>query len=304
MQPVYTPVSFLKRFLIGQEQQMTVLDLMIQLKGCESFFLSAYNMHAKDLIEHIIGQEDSPFIIDTTDTIQLEEFPIKINNIAYEYLVQTGKPQSLERLIKQVSKRTKIPIEQVQKQLYIDKDIRFVQIYGFDRWFLTEWEICNDEIYELLLERDSRETTIQHIFQLISTRIQEKDGPRKIWIPDFDSRFIVLDNGKVTIEENHEEECIMDCKQSENTIHQKNITNVIEKTTVEEKISEDTCQSVIRQLYDGINILEERNKRMSEEVIGHFNNNNIEAIHKLMEEKRINLELQQDISKIIEKWTK
>ncbi|OEF97037.1 hypothetical protein [Desulfuribacillus alkaliarsenatis] len=286
MQPVYTPISFLKRFLIGQEQKLTVAELKEQLKDFDSYFQSAYNMGLEDLVDTTIDQEDSPFIIDASSTILLQEFPIKMNNLAYDYLVQVGKPLTKDKIIKQLSKRTKTPYNQVEKQLNLEKDMRFVEVYGCDRWLLTEWEICNDQVYNLLRGRDSKETNSTHVYQLISTRIQSKEGPRNIWLPEMDERFTICENGKVFIEElDGEVTCMRD--------------NNIEKL---DATGNEVHKKIIEQLEQGLYILKKRNERMSEEVVQFFNNNNLDAIHKLMEEKKANKELQHDVNKLIEKW--
>jgi hypothetical protein len=244
-------------------------------------------MSVDDLIVNTIYQSDSPFTIDTAEMISLEVFPRKVNDIAYEFLLQTGKPQSLDRIIKHITKKTKAQQEQVLRQLYLDKDVRFVQIEGNDRWILTEWEICNDHLYQILLERNITETNLTHIYQLISTQIQRKDEPRRVWMPEQDTRFEVSDNGKVILVlQKHEEVTNMELN---------NTTN-IEQHNIFEK--------VITHLEQATELLKQRNNQMSDEVVQYFNANNLDAIHLLMEEKQANQDFQQDLMNMFEKWKK
>ena len=287
MQPVYTHQSFLKRFLIGQDRQLTVSELTHLLQKFEHEINDTYNMSVDDLIVNTIYQSDSPFTIDTAEMISLEVFPRKVNDIAYEFLLQTGKPQSLDRIIKHITKKTKAQQEQVLRQLYLDKDVRFVQIEGNDRWILTEWEICNDHLYQILLERNITETNLTHIYQLISTQIQRKDEPRRVWMPEQDTRFEVSDNGKVILVlQKHEEVTNMELN---------NTTN-IEQHNIFEK--------VITHLEQATELLKQRNNQMSDEVVQYFNANNLDAIHLLMEEKQANQDFQQDLMNMFEKWKK
>jgi len=295
LQPVYTLQSFLKRFLIGQDKQLTVNELTHLLQKFEHEINDTYSMSVDELIANTIYRSDSPFAIDTTEIISLEVFPRKINDIAYEFLLQTGKPQSLERIIKHVTKKTKVQQEQILRQLYLEKDIRFVQIEGNARWILTEWEICNDQLYQILLERNISDTNITHIYQLISTQIQRKDEPRRVWMPEQDTRFTVLDNGKVILVLNkHEEATNMELHNTTNR-EQHNTTNM-EQHNIFEK--------AINHLEQAIELLKHRNDKMSNEVLQYFNANDLDAIHSLMEEKQTNLEFQQDLMNTLEKWKK
>ena len=64
-----------------------------------------------------------------------------------------------------------------------------------------------------------------------------------------------------------------------------------------------TLGLVLEQLKESIELLNMRHEEMAQEVVRFFNEHNLEAIEKLMNEKKLGLELQKDIQTIIEKWT-
>lgn len=279
MQPVYTPLSFFKRFLIGQEKELTVDRLLHQLQEFAPYLLQVYSMPVEQLVDDVLHAEQSPFTVDAAGTIRLQEFPLRINHAAFNYLSQVGKPQSLERIIKQVSKKTKIAPQYVEQQLKLEKDMRFVQVVGLERWFLTEWEICNQTIYEILLQQGIRETNSNYVYQIIASEIQKKDQSKRIWVPEIDMRFQIFDNGKVIIRE-----------------------IVEEADKVDHSTGNEILQTAVQQIEQTIAMLEERNQQMATEVVGFFDEQDLEAIRVLMDEKRENMELQQDLLMIMEKW--
>ena len=292
MQHVYTPLSFLKRFLIGQEKEVTVSELVDLLQGYQPYFHTFYKMSVEELVNTVLHREDSPFIVDGTDMIRSKMLSFPMNKYAYDCLSQTGKPQMFDRIVKQIAKKSKLSPIEIEKQLCLEKDIRFVQVEGLDRWLLTEWEICNDEIYRILEERNIEETNANYIYQLISTHIQKKDQPKQIWVPDVDPRFTNIDGGKVRIRD------IQETKREATEME----TNI----TINEQAnqSQSTFHSVLKQIEQGLEMLQSRNQQMSDEVVGYFDNQDLEAIRRLMDEKKLNLEFQQDVANLIEKWRK
>lgn len=64
-----------------------------------------------------------------------------------------------------------------------------------------------------------------------------------------------------------------------------------------------TLGLVLDQLKDSIELLNIRHEEMATEVVRYFNEHNLEAIEKLMNEKKLSMELQQDLKAILEKWT-
>lgn len=64
-----------------------------------------------------------------------------------------------------------------------------------------------------------------------------------------------------------------------------------------------TLGLVLDQLKDSIELLNIRHEEMATEVVRYFNEHNLEAIEKLMNEKKLSMELLQDLKAIVEKWT-
>lgn len=307
-----------------QEKEVSKSELYQLLEPYDDYFHSVYYMGARDLVDAVLLESSTPFIMEQ-DVIRLKQFSLQMNNIAYEFLLQIGKPQSLDKIIKQVSKKTKTPIAQIERQLHMDEDVRFVQIYDMDRWLLAEWEIANDEIYQYLIQEQRLETSSNYIYQIMASQIQEKGHPKKLWIPEVDLRFEVFENGKVVLhehvnnensennnehtdnnEENNEENNENENRQEdvlkqelETIVNYEGEHNMNHNNEVNEVFAE-----VIKQVAAGVEILKERNDKMSNEVLEFFHENNLEEIHKLMEEKKANLEFQQELIQLIEKWKK
>lgn len=64
-----------------------------------------------------------------------------------------------------------------------------------------------------------------------------------------------------------------------------------------------TISLVIEQLKESIELLQLRHEEMSTEVVQFFNEHNLEAIERLMEEKKSSMKLQNDLTNLVEKWT-
>lgn len=255
--------------------EVTMGEFIAALEEHEEYIHSAYQFSIKEYIKYVLDQENSPFSM-VDEKVTLKKHPFSLNDIAYEYFIQNARTQDFQRVCQHVIQKGKISPEKLQMNFNLEGDIRFAQLIHLDRWFLTEWEICNNEVYQWTQKENLLQTNLVDLYQLVNTRLQETDQPAKIFIPDTDPRFEIRKKGRVFVHNSMKEE-----------------------TAVEKQKAFDL---VIEQIKETIELLHMRNEEMSEEVVQHFNAHNLEAIQTLMAEKKDSLELQQDLTSIIDKW--
>ncbi|GEB34388.1 hypothetical protein P4V49_07645 [Brevibacillus parabrevis] len=269
------------------------------------------DLDSATLLDKVLKMEQSPVRIASSEAIvEITYQPHQVYDLAHRFLRDTQTPKKLEQIVAELRRQTQFGWNQILRMLQLERDPRFVQYQGDDRWFLAEWTQANDQVYDFC-----RDNGITHVAARSLVHFLEQEvgiAGDAAFLPLLDDRFRVegetlyiivrseetdeelaaeeiaaADSSEsIAVIENETEEVAPETAsplhqepKQEETIFTKEETNMTNATNVR------VLEEVQQLLQEAISRLEGRNQEMSQEVVAHFQQSNMQAIEVLMKEK-------------------
>ncbi len=313
--PTYTPASYIKKVFRLGERSLPKDEIIGRLN--QEFAKSGQTTDGERMLQELLSMPQSPVRVGSSEAIiELTFQPHQLFDLAYRYVRDTHAPKTMEQILREVRRRTSFSWNQAARLLVLEKDPRFVQYAGDPRWFLAEWQLMNDEVYAWLTAKRLNHVSLRTLSFMAE---QELGSSYKeyIFLPERDDRFKLEGDNLYLIEQEEEfalsEELALNeetaaneelpreeiADQSELAKREAAVTVTLTETqpttTREETLMNMTQQAntsvqqeVNHHLRQALALLEERNQQMAQEVIGYFQQSDIQAIELLMKEKHKN----------------
>jgi hypothetical protein len=271
--------------------------------------LIAYvEMDGESLLDIVLKMEQSPVRTGSSEAIvELTHQPHHLFDLAFRFLRETQTPKLLEQIVAELRRQTQFGWNQILRLLQLERDPRFVQYEGDSRWFLAEWSLANDQVYDFCQRNGITKVTSRSLVYFLEQEVG-LDG-EAAFLPALDDRFRIdgdtlyitsgadgaEDHGlqqevaaalapeAAEAEEAVQVEQLVQVEQPENT--QLEVDELKEENTMNTVQSQHVLQEVQQLLEEAVSRLEARNVEMSQEVVAHFQQNNMQAIEVLMKEK-------------------
>ncbi|MED4586798.1 hypothetical protein P9578_28995 [Brevibacillus choshinensis] len=308
--PTYTLPSIVKKVFRSGERSLPRTEVCSRMEANE---LNAFlNLDSAALLDKVLVLEQSPVRVGSSDAIvELTYQPHQLFDLAYRFLRETLTPKKMDQIVAELRRQTQFGWNQIQRLLQLEKDPRFVQYQGDPRWFLSEWTLGNDQVFAFCRDNGITQVTSRSLVHFLEQEVGI--AADAAFLPVLDDRFRI-DGERLYIivrseEPNEEESAVMEIAV---TVASETITKTEEETeedltesgqnvqlleehhestyTKEEKTmntmtDEQVLQEVQELLQQAIERLESRQHEMSQEVVNHFQQSNMQAIEVLMKEK-------------------
>jgi hypothetical protein len=316
--PTYTLSSIIKKVFRPGERSLPRHEVCIRLD--ESGLAAAHNLESEALLAKVLRMEQSPVRVGRSEAIvELTYQPHQLFDLAYRFLRDTSTPQTVEKIVAELRRRTQFSWNQLMRMLQLEHDPRFVQYEGDHRWFLAEWNVANDRVFAFCRDHGiTRITTrsLSHfIEQEVGLSVQEY-----VFLPDLDDRFRLdgetlcvvaepsehAEKAETTEIETHApaaccQEAAAAFAPAESDAHQKQHEQLRfeEEAFMNTVQTHPTLQEVEQLLRQALERLQSRNHEMSQEVINYFQESNMQAIELLMKEKHKNEQIADGIRQVL-----
>ncbi|QDX95548.1 hypothetical protein JNUCC42_22920 [Brevibacterium sp. JNUCC-42] len=312
--PTYTIASYIKKVFRPGERSLPRTDIIARLE--EQLSLMPNGKSAEATLSEAMQLTDSPIKVGRTEAIlELSYQPHQLFDQAYRFVRKSHSPKNLDQMMRELRQHTHFSWNQITKLLTLDKDPRFIQYDGDDRWYLAEWKLANDSIYEFLVSKAIDRLSIRLLFHMVENELK-LSIKESIFAPELDGRFTVngeniyvngQDDTAIAIQEVEAAEAqvattdtLVEKPALEQTEPQgKNLEPVQEEKIMITTQTKNVLTEVEQLLSKAASLLDQRNAEMSQEVISHFQESNMDAIEILMKEKHKNEQVVTDIKTIV-----
>lgn len=178
------------------------IELSTNSKIKLAFYLAGTALSEKKLIEAI--NEFSVITLEQQQIISQMEIAINGNliekNSGLYYLIPNNSPHLDSSYSYFLNKKQPVSIEEIRFfysdnfniQEELEKDSRFINIEKSNKWLLTQWEIINNDVFEYFELSGIETLTFEDVQDLF---INVKSSITKLFIPIFDKRFQLCENG-------------------------------------------------------------------------------------------------------------
>ncbi|WP_232698201.1 hypothetical protein [Brevibacillus daliensis] len=315
--PTYTIGSCIKKVFRPGERSLPRTEIIMRLEQLSSYLPASKS--AEESLNEALQLPDSPVQAGRSEAIvELTYQPHQLVDKAFQFVRRAHSPKNMDQIMRELRKHTNFSWNQITRLLTLDKDPRFVQYEGDERWYLAEWNLANDKIFEYLVKNGKDKLSIRSLFHLVEQEIKlsEKES---IFAPELDDRFIVQgENIYVNVASNkHSEqpekeistaiaevastEAVVEAKQEVKEHQTEQFIHVQEEKIMNSTVSvnKPVLKEVEQLLGQAVSLLDQRNEHMSGEVISHFQESNMDAIETLMNEKHKNEQLVEAIKNIV-----
>jgi hypothetical protein len=241
---------------------------------------------------------------------------------AYQFLKDSGRPQKQGEILRHLQEATGRERGELMSRIDLDRDARFARLEGGE-WLLTEWELVNNAITQLMVELGQRRASSEDLLSLIEEE-DELRGKTLIFYPELDPRFAVVDGQVDCLEVQPEaattaEETVVETldettyneepldKQGTDEEEADMTTTIFEGVeTNEEKVTVSTgmlVDHVLGQIATAAVELQTRDQEIPNEVLQLFNSEDLRGIESLMGQRKRIAELAEDLQAVIAKWS-
>ncbi|KNB72204.1 hypothetical protein [Brevibacillus reuszeri] len=317
--PTYTLPSIVKKVFRSGERSLPRTEICSRMEANE---LNAFlDLDSTALLEKVLQMDQSPVRVASSEAIvELTYQPHQLYDLAYRFLRDTGAPKKLEQIVAELRRQTQFGWNQILRMLQLEKDTRFVQYQGDIRWFIAEWTLGNDQVYEFCRSNGITQVTSRSLIHFLEQEVGIAGDAA--FLPNLDDRFridgeilyIVVrseDESEEQIEERMavSEVAAAAVSQAPETIAKTDsVSEVVvtesaqpvlqeeqkeqekplitkEEITMSNATNQQVLEEVQKLLQEAIERLETRQQDMSQEVVDHFQQSNMQAIEVLMKEK-------------------
>lgn len=313
--PTYTLTSLIKKVFRPGERSLPRSEINQRLKDC--LRANGYEMDSEEVLAQVLEMEHSPVCIGHTDAIvELTYQPHQLYDLAYRFLRDTHLPKTVEQIVPELRRQTQFSWNQVRRMLELERDPRFIQYQGENRWYLAEWKVANDRVYQFILQNDLKQISLRTLsyFLEVEVGLSKED----IFLPEIDERFH-MDGDAISV--NVEPQAAVEppvalkpqpaveAQAKEVELASKEVAAaspaILEQLSFEEEsfmntVANQTVAGEVSQLLrQALGRLEERNQHMAQDVVGYFQQNNMQAIEVLMKEKHKNEQIALGLKQVL-----
>ncbi|WP_019123468.1 hypothetical protein [Brevibacillus massiliensis] len=297
--PNCTPASMIKKVFRSGERSLPRNEVLERLD--ESLHAEGLTGDSSELLAKVLRMPQTPVRAGRTEAIiELAYQPHQVFDLAYRFLAAARTPKSIEQIIRELRKQTRLSWNQISRLLVLERDPRFVQYQGDNRWYLTEWKLINDEVYAYVQTHQIERIPLRTIPYMLEQGMG-LTGKSYIFIPELDDRFRIEEDMLYFPLSNEEESQPADTGEAE--VEQAKQETAAAAVQEEETLVNTTHTSVLEEvqqlLQRATSLLERRNEEMAREVIVHFQQSNMQAIEILMNEKHKNEQAAHGIAQVL-----
>ncbi|WP_400164794.1 hypothetical protein ACAF76_005910 [Brevibacillus sp. TJ4] len=298
--PTYTRPSIVKKVFRSGERSLPREEVSSRIEA--SGLVSHAELDGSSLLDIVLKMEQSPVRVGSSDAIvELTFSPHQLFDLAYRYVRDTQTPKLLEQIIGELRRQTQFGWNQINRLLQLQRDPRFVQFEGDTRWFLAEWTIANDQVFDFCQKNGISKVASRSLVYFLDQEVGI--GEEAAFLPALDDRFR-MDGDTLYITAAGEQAAEVEAQQEvaaalasdaaaaeeAGPVTQPEHTPQEQEDPKEEHAmntvqSQHVLQEVQQLLEQAISRLDARNQEMSQEVVAHFQQNNMQAIEVLMKEK-------------------
>jgi hypothetical protein len=309
--PTYTLPSIVKKVFRSGERSLPRTEVYARMEANE---LAAFTeLDSKSLLDTVLKMEQSPVRVGSSDAIvEITYQPHQLYDLANRFLRETQMPKKIEQIVAELRRQTQFGWNQIMRLLQLEKDPRFVQYQGDSRWFLADWALANDEVYTFCQKNGITQVTSRSLVHFLEHEV--KIAADAAFLPGLDDRFQIDGDTLYIMVMNNESEEELSVQEvataaaSDVVTPEETDQHVEEHQEQEEKKEDDTMniaqsQDIFKEvqqlLEQAINTLETRHVEMSQEVVAHFQQSNMQAIEVLMKEKHKNEQIALGIKQVL-----
>lgn len=310
--PTYTPASYIKKVFRLGERSLPKDEIIGRLN--QWLTKTEQTADSERLLQEILSMSQGPIRVGSSEAIiEFTYQPHQLFDLAYRYVRDTHAPKTVEQILREVRRQTQFSWNQASRLLVLEKDPRFVQYEGDSRWFLAEWKLMNDQIFDWVASKEVEYVSLRNLYYFVEQELglQQKEY---IFLPELDDRFKLVGDNLFLVHsegpkepEEPKEQIEMTFAEAEiaATIQQENnLLNMFEEETHMNttQVQANVKQEVTQHLRQALALLEMRNQEMAQEVIINFQQSNIQAIEVLMNEKHKNEQALIGISQVLAQY--
>lgn len=184
--PTYTLSSMIKKVFRSGERSLPREEICSRLE--ESGLIAHLDMEAEALLTKVLQMKQSPVRVGRTDAIvEVTYQPHQLFDLAFRYLRDTQTPKTLEQIVAELRRQTQFGWNQITRLLQLDRDLRFVQFQGDVRWFLADWTVANDQVYQFCRSNGIAQISSRSLGHFLEQ--EAKIPPGAVFLPPLDDRF-------------------------------------------------------------------------------------------------------------------
>ncbi|KMZ39982.1 MULTISPECIES: hypothetical protein [Bacillales] len=308
--PTYTLPSIVKKVFRPGERSLPRTEICSRMEANE---LNAFlELDCETVLDKVLKMEQSPVRVGSSEAIvEVTHQPHQVYDLAHRYLRDSQTPKKLEQIVAELRRQTQFGWNQILRMLQLERDPRFVQYQGDSRWFLAEWTLGNDQVYAFCRDNGITQVAARTLVHFLEQEVGIASDAA--FLPAQDDRFRIDGDTMYIIarsEDSKEEQAALEVAVAAPSVSIGNSESVSEEIASEEPanplhqveqqqeqlftkeeatMSTITNQQVLEEvqklMQEAINRLETRNQEMSQEVVAHFQQSNMQAIEVLMKEK-------------------
>jgi hypothetical protein len=299
--PTYTLPSIVKKVFRSGERSLPRTEICSRMEANE---LNAFlDLNSPELLDKVLKMEQSPVRVGSSEAIvELTYQPHQLYDLAHRFLRDTQTPRVMEQIVAELRRQTQFGWNQILRMLQLERDPRFVQFQGDQRWFLADWALANDQVYAFCRDHGITQVTSRSLVHFLEQEVGI--AADAAFLPTLDDRFRI--DGEtlyIIVRSDEPEEELAVQEIAVTAAASETITKTEEESTevhpeahpeplyTKEEITMNTVQNqqvlqeVQQLLQQAISRLETRHMEMSQEVVAHFQQSNMQAIEVLMKEK-------------------
>jgi len=312
--PIYTLPSIVKKAFRTGERSLPREEICSRLEACG--LISGTNLDAASLLDRVLKMEPSPVRVGSSEAIvEITYQPHQLFDLAFRYLREARTPKLLNQIAAELRRHTQFGMNQIMRMLQLEKDPRFVQVQGDERWLLAEWSIANDQVYDFCQNKGITRVSMRSLVYFMEQDVQV--GSESVFLPELDDRFRVEGVSLYIMLESRETEEQLAFQEIAAAVREEERKTAAQAGHVEDdkreeeglkeelkmnsvQVQSQTIQEVRQLLQDAVSRLEARNREMAQEVVAHFQQNNLQAIEVLMKEKNKHEQIATGIRQLLE----
>ncbi|UFJ41642.1 hypothetical protein LOK74_03770 [Brevibacillus humidisoli] len=308
--PTYTITSIMKKAFRPGERSLSRSEIVERLEvGLQA---AGIDGNGEEFLTRILHIPNAPIRVGRTEAIiELVHQPHQLFDLAYRYLLDAQVPKTAEQIFREVRKRTQFSWNQIARILILERDPRFVQYENDDRWFLAEWKLANDHVYEYLVSAKAAPMPLRAVSYTMEREIGL--SPKEyVFLPELDDRFQV-ETGTVHLtsaEQSEATESEADAEQRQAEAEVAAATTSPESARQQLSLEDDWSMNstavktnVQKEVNDllkqALHLLENRNQEMGQEVVARFQESDMRSIEGLMKEKQHNEQVVLGIKQVL-----
>lgn len=307
--PTYTLPSIVKKVFRSGERSLPRMEICNRLEASE--FIAYTELDSMSLLDTVLKMEQTPVRVGSSDAIvEIAYQPHQLYDLAYRFLRETQTPKKIEQIVAELRRQTQFGWNQILRVLQLEKDPRFVQYQGDSRWFLAEWTLANDEVYAFCQKNRITQVTSRSLIHFLEHEVGL--AADAAFLPGLDDRFQIDGDTLYILVMNEESEVQLSAQEiaaAAVTLKSENVEQQEEQHHEQEEMKEantmnntqnqHVLQEVQQLLAQAISKLETRHMEMSQEVVAHFQQSNMQAIEVLMKEKHKNEQIALGIKQVL-----